>query len=278
MTGFREVLRASAFLVAAFSCLPGNAQSDSSLTAKQLFEQERWPELVQLLQPAPRVSADLDYYYGVALAHLARWDEARKALSDGRRLAPNDTRFPIELAGVAFKQKKYRETRHDLLRALQLDPKDAYANEFLATVYFLEGNLDTAFKYWNRTGKPEIVEVRSEPVLRVRPALLDHAFAFAPASTLTLDELLASNVRLRGLEIFPTYKINLEARPDGKFDAIFRAQELNGFGNSKLQALVRMFSGILFEEITPEYYNLHGGGKPPLFPGRWVKIQSGGIA
>jgi len=42
-----------------------------------------------------------------------------------------------------------------------------------------------------------------------------------PCSKLTLDELLASNVRLHGMEIFPTYKINLEARPDGKFDAIF---------------------------------------------------------
>jgi len=31
-------------------------------------------------------------------------------------------------------------------------------------------------------------------------------------------------------------------------------------GNSKLQALVRIFSGALFEEITPEYYNLHGSG------------------
>ena len=39
-----------------------------------------------------------------------------------------------------------------------------------------------------------------------------------------------------------------------------RAQELNGFGNSKLQALVRIFSGALFGEITPEYYNLHGSG------------------
>jgi hypothetical protein len=75
---------------------------------------------------------------------------------------------------------------------------------------------------------------------------------------LTLDELLTSNPRLRGLEIFPGYKIELAARPDGHYDAIFRAQELNGFGNSKLQALVRMFSGALFEEITPEYYNLHG--------------------
>jgi hypothetical protein len=256
---FRKLLRAAALvLMAAFSSL-GTAQTDSA-AAKQLFEHERWPELVELLQPAPKNSADLNYFYGVALAHLERWEDARKALSDGQRLAPNDKRFPVELAGVAFKQKKYEETRRDLHRALRLDPKDPYANEFLATVYFLEGNLEAALKYWNRTGKPEIVEVLNVPALRVRPALLDHAFAFAPASTLTLEELLTSNARIRGLDIFPTFKINLEARPDGKFDAIFRAQELNGFGNSKLQALVRTFSGILFEEITPEYYNVHGSG------------------
>jgi hypothetical protein len=257
---FRKVLRVLVLLLAAISYLHAEAQSDPARAAKQLFEQERWSELAQFLQQLPRTTADLEYYYGVALAHLERWQEARSALSDGQRLAPNDKRFPIELAGVAFKQKKYGEARHDLHRALRLDAKDDYANEFLATIYFLDGNLEAALKYWNRVGKPQIAEVQSEPALKVRPALLDHAFAFAPASTLTLDELLTSNVRLRGLEIFPTYKLNLEARPDGKFDAILRAQELNGFGNSKLQALVRIFSGALFEEITPEFYNLHGSG------------------
>ena len=260
VTNFKTFLHVPALLLALACCLPTQAQTDPTSAAKQLFEQERWSELAQLLQQAPRNSAGLDYYYGVALAHLERWTEARSSLSDGQRLAPNDKRFPIELAGVAFKQKKYGEARHDLHRALRLDPKDEYANEFLATVYFLQGNLEAALKYWNRVGKPQVAEVPSEPGLKVHPALLDHAFAFAPASTLTLDELLASNVRLRGLEIFPAYKLNLEARPDGKFDATFRAQELNGFGNSKLQALVRIFSGALFEEITPEYYNLHGSG------------------
>jgi tetratricopeptide (TPR) repeat protein len=257
---FRKSFRVLVVLVAVLCCLHGRAQTDPTPAAKQLFEQERWSELTQLLQQSPRNSADLDYYYGVALAHLDRWAEAGRALSDCQRLAPSDKRFPIELAGVAFKEKKYGEAKKYLHRALRIDPKDEYANEFLATVYFLQGNLEAALKYWNRIGKPQISEVRSEPALKVRPALLDHAFAFAPASTLTLDELLASNVRLRGLEIFSTYKLNLEARPDGKFDAIFRAQELNGFGNSKLQALVRIFSGALFEEITPEYYNVNGSG------------------
>ena len=259
MIRFRKNLRVLVLLLAAVCCLPAQAQTDPTPAAKQLFEQERWSELAQLLQQTPRNSADLDYYYGVALAHLERWQEAFNALSAGQKMAPHDKRFPIELAGVAFKQKKYGEAKRDLHHALRLDPKDEYGNEFLATVYFLEGNLEAALKYWNRVGKPQIAEVRSsEPALKIRPALLDHAFAFAPASTLTLDELLASNVRLRGLEIFPSYKINLAAQPDGKFDAIFRAQELNGFGNSKLQALVRMFSGALFEEITPEYYNVRG--------------------
>jgi hypothetical protein len=260
MTGFKQVLRVSALMAAAFSCLPGNAQNDSALTAKQLFEQERWPELVQLLHQTPPISADLDYYYGVALAHMERWDEASKSLSDGRRLAPNDKRFSIELAGVAFKQKNYEKAPRNLHRALRIDPKDSYANEFLATVYFVEGNLEAALKYWNRTGKPQIGEVLSVPTLRVRPALLDHAFAFGRASTLTLDELLTSNERLRGLEIFPTFNIDLTARPEGKFDAIFRAQELNGFGNGKVQALVRILSGIVFEQITPEYYDVRGSG------------------
>ena len=261
MIRFGKNLRLLALLLIALCGLPAAAQTDPTLAAKQLFEQERWNDLAQLLQQAPRNNADLDYYYGVALAHLERWAEAGKALSDGQRLAPNDKRFPIELAGVAFKQKKYGEAKKYLHRALQLDPKDEYANEFLATIYFLQGNLEAALKYWNRVGKPQVAEVPGEPGLKVRPALLDHAFAFAPASTLTLDELLASNVRLRGLEIFPEYKLNLEARPDGKFVASFRALELNGFGNSKLQALVRIFSGALFEEITPEYYNLHGSAR-----------------
>jgi tetratricopeptide (TPR) repeat protein len=253
-----KLLRAFVLLLTAFYCLPVYSQPDLAQQAKQLFEQERWPELVKLLEQAPRTSADLDYYYGVALAHQQRWEEARQSLAAGRQLAPRDKRFPIELAGVAFKEKKYDRARSELRRARRLDPRDEYANEFLATIYFLDGNLEAALKYWNRIGKPNIVEIRSEPALRVRPALLDHALAFAPASTVTMDELLTSNARLRGLEIFPSYKIELAARPDGHYDAILHAQELNGFGNSKLQALVRMFSGALFEEITPEYYNLHG--------------------
>src|SRR5215472_16600142 len=70
-------------LMPAFLCLPAHAQTDQSPGAKQLFEQERCQELVQLLDTAPRATAELNYYYGVALAHLERLPEARTALQAG---------------------------------------------------------------------------------------------------------------------------------------------------------------------------------------------------
>ena len=233
-----------------------HAQTADFSSAKQLFDQERWPELVQLLDGVTRDSADLSFYYGVALAHLERWDEAHETLLRGEQLAPRDKRFPIELAGVAYKREKPGEAKRYLRRALRLDPTDSYANDFAATLYFLEGNTEAALKYWNRDGKPEIADVRIYPPLRLRPALLDHALAFAPASILTRDQLLASDARVRTIGIFPGYRFDLDARDDSKFSLTFRAQERNGFGSTKLEALLRTFGGIGFQEVTPEYYNL----------------------
>jgi hypothetical protein len=244
-------------------------QTTTLIEAKQLYDQERWPELAQLLQPVSRDSADLNLYYGVALAHLERWQEARAALLRGEQLAPRDKRFPIELAGIAYKQERTGDAKRYLRRALRLDPADAYANDFAATLYFLEGNTEAALKYWNRAGKPEIAEVRTEPELRLRPALLDHAFAFAPASVLTLDQLLASDARVRTLAVFPSFRFDLDARDDSKFNLTFRAQERNGFGSTTLEALLRSFGGIFFQEVTPEYYNLRRSATNLLSLVRW---------
>ena len=164
---------------------------------------------------------------------------------------------PSSWPGIAFKQKNYPQTIRRLRQAIRLTPGDSYTNDFLGTTYFLEGNLEAALKYWNRVGKPHIADVREDPVTRISPALLDHAFAFSPASTLTAPQFLDSEARIRGLGIFPQFHFDLDARTDGKFDVVFRAHELNGFGDSKLEALLLFFQGIPFQEVSPRYYNLH---------------------
>lgn len=201
-------------------------------------------------------TANEDYDRGMALAQAKRWADAERAFEEGWRLAPRDERFPVELAGIAYKQKQNALAEGRLHAALRLAPRDAYANEFLATLYFVDGNLEAALKYWNRAGKPQIATVRADPAPRVAPALLDHAFAFAPASTLTLPQYLATELRLRGLGIFPTFQLDLDERDDGSFDAILRARELNGLGGTGWMSALVALRGLPFESVQPGLWNL----------------------
>jgi tetratricopeptide (TPR) repeat protein len=125
---------------------------------EQLVTEQRWDDVVRLVGREHSPSADMDFYYGTALAHLGRFRDAEAALEAGHRLVPGDPRFYVELAGVAFKQKRYPQAANYLQRAVKLVPADSYSNDFLGTVYFIEGNLPAALKYWNRVNKPEIAE------------------------------------------------------------------------------------------------------------------------
>ncbi|MGH9769037.1 MAG: tetratricopeptide repeat protein [Blastocatellia bacterium] len=251
----------SILLILAFSSFPLRAQTslpnpEPLAETKQLVAKERWQEIVRLAEIEPERSADLNYHYGTALARLERWDEARRAFQSGLRQQPGDKRFFLELAGVSFKQKEYAEAADYLRQALRLDPADAYTNDFLASVYFLQGNLEAALKYWNRISKPRIEELRLDPTPKVDPVILDHAFAFAPATALSLEELQTTEARVGGLNIFPSFRFVLEARPDGKFDVVFRASERNGWGNTRWEGLFSLFRGLPFQTIHPEFFNL----------------------
>jgi tetratricopeptide (TPR) repeat protein len=244
--------------------LPGQARAQCAIDQpevsriQQLFEQQNWPEVARRAKSLPCRSADLNFDDGLALAHLGQWPEARRALVAGERESPRQKRFSIELAGVAFERKRYPEAAAWLQRALKLDPTDDYANNFAGSVYYLMGNLQAALKYWNRIGKPSIAAFDFDPHLRVQRLLLDRAFAFSPAAVLREADFETTETRLTGLGIFPTYNIALNPRPEVSFDAQFRALERNGFGTSRVQALVSTFAGAPYETIDPAYYNLGG--------------------
>jgi tetratricopeptide (TPR) repeat protein len=248
-------------LLVVFASTPALGQSlqgdDRDLAQIQkLAAEQRWQEIVNLTRTAPTPSAEWYFQYGTAFAKVERWDDASRAFEAGFRLQPNDQRFPVELAAVAFKQKHYPAAAAYLRRALKLAPDDSYGNDFLGTIYFLQGNLEAALKYWNRVGKPQIAEAQSEPTPLVHPTLLDHAFAFSPANTLHLPELLTTDLRIRGLGIFPNYRFDLQARDDGKFDVVFRNQERNGWGWNRWERLFLLFRGLPFQSVTPEFYDL----------------------
>ena len=147
-----------------------------------------------------------------------------------------------------------------LLRlALRLDPHDSYANNFLATLFYLDGNLEAALKYWNRDAMPRVVEIKIDPPLRVDPELLDRSFAFAPASDLRLEDYWTTQKRLKTLGIFPTHRFDLVPRSETgskDFDINFAGSERNGWGDSKLDGILSVARGVPYQTVYPEFYNL----------------------
>ncbi|MGB6974664.1 MAG: hypothetical protein WBD67_08290 [Terracidiphilus sp.] len=265
---FRTTLRAVCAALMLASGLTVAGQSTQGTQASSLQGSPRqiqawltagqWQRVADALGPLRVRTAEENFDYGTALAHLERWRLADAALAIGERQARREERFPLERAGVAFEQKNYARAARELRRALRLKPDDAYAANFLASVYYLEDNLPAAVKEWNRVGEPELAAVRVDPPLRVSPALLDGAFAFAPMTKLTPKQLADSEARVRGLGIFQQHHFDLRRREDGQFEMVFRAGERNGFGAGWLERAFLLLRGLPFQQVDPEYDNLRG--------------------
>lgn len=247
--------------------LPNRALPQTTLSTtdrisevKKLYEAGHWSEVVQAVPESPGEAADLELYRGLALAQQQRWGQAKKAFEAGLVRNPRDTRLLVELAGIAYREKQFSRAKKELRRALAIDGRDEYANNFLASIYFLEGNLEAALKYWNRAGKPKLEDLTFDPQPRLNPLLLDRAFAFSRGSEWRRDQFLTTQARLEGLDLFPHMRFELEAQADGSFDLRFHGSERNGWGNGKWEGLISLLRGLPYQSIYPEFYNLDHGG------------------
>ncbi len=236
---------------------------------KTLYEAGNWDGVVRTVAQSPDEPAGLLLYRGLALARLERWEEAKAAFSAGWEKAPGDPRFLIELAGIAYREKQFSAAKRDLRRALAMNPKDKYANNFLASIYFREGNLEAALKYWNRIGKPKLEDLTFEPAPKLRPLVLDRTFAFARGAEWQREQLLRTQARLKALDLYPGMFFELRAHDDDSFDLGFHAAERNGWGSSKWEGAVSLLRDLPFQAVDPEFYNLGHAGVNWVSTYRW---------
>jgi hypothetical protein len=158
----------------------------------------------------------------------------------------------LDLASEAFRENHLSESQEHLRAALRADGADAYTNNFLAGIYYLQDNTEAALKYWNRAGKPEIQNIRIDPPLQTDPVLLDRAFAFSRGSILRLADFEETQARLTALRIFPHYRLELSPAGGERFDVTLRATERTGLN---LPSWIR---GLPFQTIRPEVWNIAG--------------------
>src|SRR4029077_14735044 len=141
--------------------------------AQKAFDSGQWEEAARLSQGPESQSADLDFLRGLALARQQRWNESRKAFAAGHLKKPGEPRFLVELAGVDYKQNNFSAAKRNLRAALRLGSRDTYTLDFLGTIYFLQGNLEAALKYWNAIAKPRLRNVGVQPAPRLEAKLLN---------------------------------------------------------------------------------------------------------
>jgi tetratricopeptide (TPR) repeat protein len=224
--------------------------------AQKAFEAGNWQETANLARGPADQSPNLDFLMGLALARQEKWSEAKQSFESGFLKAPGDSRFLVELAGIAYKQKEFRIAKDRLHAALRLNPRDAYAREFLATMYFLEGNLEAALKYWNPEDRPRLRSVAFVPSLKLKESLRSRALAFNAPQVLTGDALLTTESRLDNLGVFSNRRIELTPADSGNYDATLHLTERNGWGDSKVEGIVSLLSGLPYATTYPEFYNL----------------------
>jgi tetratricopeptide (TPR) repeat protein len=231
-------------------------ESDRLAAAQKAFDAGLSADAARLAQGPANQSADLDFVAGLALAKLQRWQESRAAFESGHRKMPQQARFLVELAGVDYKLKDTRTAKRELRAALKFDPKDRYTLEFLGTLYFLDGNLEAALKYWNAIEKPRLRKVSVAPPPILNPTLLQNAIGFNAPQILTGDALLGAEARLDNLEIYPHRREDLTPAGDGNYDATFHMAERNLWDDTWWMGALTWLSGLPYATVYPQVFNL----------------------
>ena len=192
---------------------------------------------------------DGDFQRALAYGRTGRRAEARDILVACARAHPSEKRYIVELAGLAYLDDDQPAARRYLHRALQLDPADAYASEFLGTLYFLHRNLPATLKYWNRAQKPRIASADLPRNLSF------DLLTLPPGEQLRLEDLQTTQARLEALRVGPA-AVDLSARPnDGEYDL-----RLATPSDGTWLSAARSLRGLAYQSVTPDWRNIANSG------------------
>jgi hypothetical protein len=260
-------LTAGVFLFLIFFFRPDAArpQSESPVAEpvsqiKQIYDSGRWSDVIRAVPEPDNQNADLQMYRALSLAKLERWDEARQTLEAGTARHPRDARFLVELGGIAYRQSNFSLAKRELRHALNIQPQDEYTGNFIASIYFLDGNLEAALKYWNRAGRPTLSDLTFDPRPILNPLVLDRAVPFSLGSTWRRDQFLSARAHLEALDLFSSPLFELAVQSDDTFDLTIHAAEKNGWGSTKWEGALSLLRGLPYLTIYPEFYNLGRNG------------------
>jgi len=201
----------SAVLIALFTVTACFAQLDE---ARQAIERGENLHAVNILSAelAERPTADAYLLLGTAYSNMKEFEKAEDILKEGSKRFSNDPRLFNALGDFYLANKDVEAAKAALRQALRVDSKNNYASDLLATIDMSEGEVQSALRSWNKTGRPIIDDILHNYYLSFGSWVVRKAVAFHPTGVLRYSEWKTTESRLLetdnfgnvGLEIEPT--------------------------------------------------------------------------
>jgi len=212
----------SAVLVLLLAACPGFAQADE---ARQAIEQGENVRAVNILSAAlaDRPAPDTYLLLGIAYSNMKEWQKAQDVLREGSERYPDDPRFFNQLADFYLANNDSESARAALRGALRVDPDNAYASDLLATVDMSEGEVQSALRMWNKSGRPVVDDILHNYYLSFGSWFVPRAIAFQPARPLRYSEWKTTESRLLETDNFANVGLEIEPSPiPAQYNAIIR--------------------------------------------------------
>jgi hypothetical protein len=141
---------------------------------------------------------------------------AEAGLLAARALCPQSPAPLRELAGLRFKQSRWREARDLAQSAVTRDPNDRNAWQLLGGSAFLAGDAAAALAAWNQVGEPraDVVTVHGNELTKA--AVVTSLVGIQPRQILTPDVFLRAQRKLASLPAASTTQLRYEPTSDGR--------------------------------------------------------------
>jgi tetratricopeptide (TPR) repeat protein len=155
-------------------------------------------------------------------------------------------------ASTAFRSGDYPLAMRFAKRAVQQDPTSATANELLATLYFLQNNVEAALKYWNRVDQPRLHDIRIESGLHSDPVLFERSMPLSRGSVIRLEDYRLARKRLDAADAFWNPLLELQPTEGQDFDLALRGADRRGLHWAS------WLRGLPYQTVTPSVSNISG--------------------
>lgn len=248
--------------------LSGPISSGAKRSIEEMYRDHQWGAVVAAV-PLPGTAhgdsahgamvapdADLLLLRALAQGQLAQLSAAAQTLRFAARAYPRDARFPTELAGVLYRQKRYGAAAGLLRRALRLNPRDEYSRNFLGTVDFLQGNLAAALADWNPIQRPVLADQQLEAPAGLPPLLLERIAPFAARSVYTLRQYRRTEAKLALQPLFAADSFELRPLADGRFNLIVHTVPHPAWRTEPIGSLLSTLRSLPYQAVDPEFWNL----------------------